>query len=129
MTAQPVDYDLNDEQQATLARVMRGDALCLVNKIRIEQITKHGHTDDADAMEPISRLPKRARDMVNHALEDLLMPKETGIPLAYKHMAKAAAMLLAGMDRIEPELRRIEASQSRAGATPDLFDTQQEQAA
>jgi hypothetical protein len=123
------ERELNSDQMATLVRVMQGEALCVVNKIRMEQITKYGHSDEADAMEPVSLLPKRARDMVNHALEDLLMPKETGIPLAYKHMAKAAAMLLAGMDRIAPELARIQASQNRAGTTPDLFDARQGEAA
>ncbi len=120
----PPDMDLTPAQQATLVRVMRGDALCLVNTFRIEQIVKHGHSDEADQNEPVSRLPKAARDMITAVLEDLLMPKETGIPLAYKHMAKAAAMLLAGMDRIAPELHRIEAEQLRRGIAkaPDLFD-------
>jgi hypothetical protein len=115
------DLDLTPAQQATLVRVMQGEALCLVNKLRIEQIVRHGHHDEADQNEPVGRLPKAARDMVTAVLEDLMLPKETGIPLAYKHMAKAAAMLLAGMDRIAPELHRLEAEQLRRGITRDLF--------
>jgi hypothetical protein len=120
--ATPPD-ELTQEQQATLDRVMKGEALCLVNKFRIDQITKFGHSDEADANEPVSRLPKMARDEINAVLEDLMMPKETGVPLAYKHMAKAAAMLLAGMDRIAPELARIERDRELVGraATLDLF--------
>jgi hypothetical protein len=120
------DLDLSPAQQATLVRVMRGEALCVVNKIRIEQIVKHGHSDEADQNEPVSRLPKAARDTINAVLEDLMMPKETGLPLAYKHMAKAAAMLLAGMDRIAPELHRLEAEQLRRGITRDLFAKNEE---
>ncbi|WP_397604995.1 hypothetical protein [Sphingorhabdus sp.] len=110
--------DLTPEQQATLDRVLKGEALCRVNTLRIEQITKFGHTDEADANEPVNRLPKFAREEINAALEDLMMPRETGIPLAYKRMAKAAAMLLAGMDRIQPELDRLQRARP---STPDLF--------
>jgi hypothetical protein len=120
------DLDLSPAQQATLVRVMQCEALCVTNKYRIEQIVKHGHSDEADANEPVSRLPKAARDLTNAALEDLMLPKETGIPLAYKRMAKAAAMLLAGMDRIAPELHRLQAEQRHRGMAPDLFDLKEQ---
>lgn len=123
MTSLPIEPDLTPAQLSTLLRVMKGEALCLVNSFRIEQIVKHGHSDEADQNEPVSRLPKAARDTINAVLEDLMMPRETGMPLAYKHMAKAAAMLLAGMDRIAPELARIKAEQSSQGIrAPGLFD-------
>jgi hypothetical protein len=117
MTSIATPPDLTSEQQATLDRVMKGEAVCLVNKYRIEQVTKNGHTDEADANEPVNRLPKMVREEINAVLEDLMLPRETGIPLAYKRMAKAAAMLLAGMDRIAPELARLQ----RERRTPDLF--------
>jgi hypothetical protein len=128
MTPPPIEpeLDLSPAQQATLVRVMQGEALCLVNKIRIEQIVKHGHSDEADQNEPVSHLPKAARDMITAVLEDLRIPKETGVPLAYKHMAKAAAMLLAGMDRIAPELHRLEAEADRRNTTRDLFARNEE---
>lgn len=118
MTNTATPPDLTPEQQATLDRVRKGDAVRLVAQMRLEQITKFGHTDEADANEPVNRLPKFAREEINAALEDLMMPRETGIPLAYKRMAKAAAMLLAGMDRIQPELNRL---QRERPSTPDLF--------
>lgn len=110
--------DLNSAQLATLIRVMQGEALCLVNKFRLEQITRFGHSDEADNMEPVDYLPKLARNEINAVLEDLMMPRDIGIPLAYKHLAKAAAMLLAGMDRIAPQMAEL---QRRHPVTQDLF--------
>lgn len=72
---------------------------------RHRQIAKFGHTPERDAALPLKQLPREAARFLNMAIEDCQFHREDWRTAARKHLIRAAAMILAAMDRIalEPE--------------------------
>lgn len=92
------------QQYATLERLTQLKALLAVNKVRIEQCTIHGHTDESDADEPIFAMLRAARSRVDGALERLTLGRDDqmeNIEYARRYTVKAAALLLAQIDRFD----------------------------
>lgn len=91
-----------------LLAAISGPALNAVLEARIEQIVKHGHTPAQDAAMPLKVLPHHARSMILDAT-DLMDPGcRRNLTVARRRIAKAAAMLLAAIDRIDVELAKGE---------------------
>ena len=91
-------------QYATLERLTQLKALIAVNKVRIEQCTLHGHTDESDADEPIFTMLRGARNRIDGALERLTLGRDDqtqNIEYARRYTVKAAALLLAQIDRFD----------------------------
>lgn len=103
--------DTSEDQRRTLDRLMaHPTALLTVNALRIEQVTKHGHSDESDmALESVRSLPRAARDRIDSALEHLHGNYHTteSLTIARKQLAKGLAIGLAAIDRIDGELKAI----------------------
>ena len=70
---------------------------------RIRQIARFGHTPESDAALPLRQLPREAARFLNAAIEDVQFHREGWRQHARRHLIRAAAMILAAMDRIEAE--------------------------
>lgn len=107
----PTD-DLNSAQRATLERLMLcPDALLFVNALRIDQVRKHGHSDESDLeLESVRSLPRAARDRIDSALDHLQGNHHTteSLATARRQIAKACAIALAAFDRITFEMERLQ---------------------
>lgn len=110
---QPLDGggvpDFTPAQYATLVRLTQLKALLAVNKVRIEQVTLHGHTDESDADEPIFTMLKAARQRIDMALDRLTLGRTDqaeNIAYAQRYTIKAAALLLAQIDRFDVILEK-----------------------
>jgi hypothetical protein len=99
----PAPLSLQDD----LLAAVTGTALCAVVAMRVDQIAKHGHTADGDAMLPPSSLLNTAKSILTSALaltsgyDRDLVELERGQRCA----AKAAAMCMAAHDRIALAIR------------------------
>lgn len=92
--------EFNSAQAATLDRLMTNPvALLHVNALRIEQVTKHGHSDETDAEERLDKMIARGRDRMNDAF-DFARSGPANHQLAHRKLAIAAAIALAAMDWI-----------------------------
>lgn len=86
-----------EEIMAALA----GPAARMALQMRLEQIVKHGHDREHDEMLPIMRLPQLAREQLSMALDTSLTAGDRrDLRVAKLRLARAAAMCLAGIDRI-----------------------------
>jgi hypothetical protein len=79
-----------------------------VLEMRLEQIVKHGHTPERDAELAMRHLPANARSMIIDSM-DLLEGPHRNLVVAKRRLAKAAAMLIAAIDRVSVEIAAIEA--------------------
>ena len=91
-----------------LLAVVCGPAVKAVLEARIAPVVKHGHTPANDANVPLKILPAHARSMIIDTM-DLLDGPPGRLPahnltVARRRLAKAAAMLLAAIDRVDVEL-------------------------
>jgi hypothetical protein len=102
-SAADVPLARTDELLAAIA----GSAVKAVLEARIEQILKHGHSPEADAELTLKYLPHHARSMIIDAV-DLL--QESGphrnLVVGRRRLAKAAAMLLAAIDRVDIDIAK-----------------------
>jgi hypothetical protein len=90
-----------------LLAAISGPAVKAVLEARIEQIVKHGHSVEADAGLTLKYLPHNARSMILDA-SDLLDGQHRNLVVGRRRLAKAAAMLLAAIDRVDLELAKGE---------------------
>ena len=95
-------HELNSAQQATLDRLMRHPAALLdVNKLRMEQVTKHGHSDESDAEERLINMIGRSRERLTHAMEYCGRSEATNFDYIRRKLAISAALSMAAMDWID----------------------------
>jgi hypothetical protein len=95
-------HELNSAQQATLDRLMRHPAALLdVNKLRMEQVTKHGHSDESDAEERLINMIGRSRERLTHAMEYCGRNEATNFDYIRRKLAISAALSMAAMDWID----------------------------
>lgn len=100
--------DLPDNERQDVEDACSSPAWQIVSKLRIEQITRYGHTSDQDDMEPLFHLAKRARQYSHDATETLsLNASGDGLDKAYAKAARAAATNIALMDRITRTKRKL----------------------
>lgn len=106
-------HELNSAQQATLDRLMTQPAsLLTVNALRIEQVTKHGHSDESDAVTSIVQMLRHTRERFDDAIEYAQNARSCAdrsrrkacLAAAHRKAAIAAAMALANMDRLQFEM-------------------------
>jgi hypothetical protein len=94
---------------AELARALAGPASRLVAEMRLEQILKHGHDAEEDAMQPIDRLPRLAHERLIRALDHIRGTAQSrNLAVARLDLGRAAAMCLAAIDRIDLAMKRDE---------------------
>lgn len=94
---------LNSAQAATLERLMQSPtALLEVNRLRLEQVTKHGHSDEADALCRFRDIIAQAEQRIGDG-RDLLGRGLGSRETARMKFLKAAAILMAVADKIELE--------------------------
>ncbi|MEZ5688722.1 MAG: hypothetical protein R3E21_08085 [Caenibius sp.] len=74
-----------------------------VMTMREEQIVKFGHTPEQDAMLPAHYLPKQARGYLEHAIDELTIGPEGWEARARKRLIRAAALILAAIDRLDAD--------------------------
>lgn len=74
-----------------------------VMAMREEQILKFGHTPARDALRPVHYLPKQARGYLDHAIDELTIGPEGWEARARKRLIRAAAMILAAIDRLDAD--------------------------
>jgi hypothetical protein len=101
-----------------LIAAVAGDALRATVHMRVEQIVKHGHTVEGDAMLPIGMLPREAKDRVISAIEAIgVTGRDRDLGLAMRRLDRAAALCWAARDRIQVALDEIPAApQAQGGA-------------
>lgn len=106
-------HELNSAQQGTLDRLMTAPtALLEVNARRLEQVTKHGHSDESDAEMSFVQMLRHTRERLDDAIEFAQQARSCADPerrrnflvVAHKKTAIAAAMALANMDRLNFEM-------------------------
>jgi sugar phosphate isomerase/epimerase len=98
------------EQLPSLIAALQGPAVRLALEMRLEQIVRHGHDAEADAMLPLDHLPRQARDRLVAAIEQISATAEKrNLPVAMKNLARTAALCLAAIDRIRPIVEREQA--------------------
>lgn len=101
--------ELNSAQQATLDRLMtRPTALQDVNVLRIEQVTKHGHSDESDADDRLVRMIERGRDRLTHAMEHCGPNEAKSFEYIRRKLAISAALSMAAIDWIDNHKPEIE---------------------
>ena len=84
---------------------VEGRAIEAVLAERTRQIAKFGHTPESDAALPLKQLPREAARFLTAAIEDVQYQRDAWRNHARRHLIRAAAMILAAMDRIEAEPR------------------------
>lgn len=101
--------ELNSAQQATFDRLVANPvALLEVNVRRIEQVTKHGHSDESDAEMSFVQMLRHTRERLDDAIEFAQNARSCAdrarrngyLVTARGKIAIAAAMALANMDRL-----------------------------
>jgi hypothetical protein len=95
------------EQYATLERLTRLQALLAVNEVRLEQVTKWGHTDESDANQPIWWHAREANARLSAAIDYLRMGGKDAIPTARKQLLKGLALGLTAIDRLDAILDQL----------------------
>lgn len=98
-----------------VANAIRGPAVQLAIEMRIEAIMRFGHGAEHDAMLPIGELPTVARKYLVEAAERIGGSEEKrSLPAARKSLARAAALCMAAMDRLDAAIA-AEAKQRELG--------------
>lgn len=80
-----------------------GDSLEAVLVERRRQIEQFGHTPQADAALALAHLPKLARQFAADAIDDVQFQRGDWRRNARRHLARAGAMVLAAIDRLDAE--------------------------
>lgn len=84
-----------------LIAAISGEAVKCVLEMRIEQIVKHGHTPENDAMLPLLWLPRQAVGYGQIACERIgVTGKDRNLDTAVKALSRQAALAIAAIDRI-----------------------------
>lgn len=102
------------EQYATLERLTGLRALLAVNEVRIEQVTKWGHTDESDADQPIFWHAKKAQERIGDAVDILRhagpdsVDKRQRIANARTKLLKGLALGLTAIDRLDAILDQLQ---------------------
>jgi hypothetical protein len=94
-------------QADDMVALVTGPALKAIVAARVDQVAKHGHTPDRDADLPLKHLPHHARSMLLDTV-DLLEGPHRNLVVARRRLAKAAAMLMAAIDRVDLEIAKGE---------------------
>lgn len=95
--AQPPELDL-----AMVARALSGPASRLVAEMRLEQIVKHGHDAENDAMLSIDRLPRVAHERLIRVLDHIRGEgPNRNLPAARRDLGRIAAICMAAIDRLD----------------------------
>lgn len=89
------------EQHATLKRLGSLKAVLAVNAVRLEQVTKWGHTDESDADQPVWWHAKQAEARIHDAVEILRTGDPDRFTTAHKKLLKGLALGLTALDRID----------------------------
>lgn len=98
-----------------VANAIRGPAVQAAIEARIEQIVRYGHDSEHDAMQPIDELPRLARKHLSEASERIAgLGEKRHLPAARRSLARAAALCLAAMDRLDAA-QAAEAKQQELG--------------
>lgn len=85
-----------------VANAIRGPAVQAAIEARIEQVVRYGHDSEHDAMQPIGALPELARkELVMTAERISGLGERRQLAAARKSLARAAALCLAAMDRLD----------------------------
>lgn len=93
--------DLSPDQQTTLTRILKGQALRDVYKVRCEQVTHKQHSDEKDLEHALGFLPREARSRIDAALENLPAKGEPDPERARQYLVIAGAIIFAAIDRID----------------------------
>lgn len=105
--AQPV-IDLADNVAQAVVDASASKAWQDIARIRIEQITKYGHTPEQDDFHPMSELARSAQDKLAGAKDQLSLGGWEYLGAARKKLVTAAAMIIAQIDRIDRKLAQRE---------------------
>jgi hypothetical protein len=90
------------EQAEEIMAALQGSAVRAVLEARVEQIAKHGHGREHDAMLPIGALPRRAKEMAQMASEVIdATVEQRNLDVARRRLARTAALCLAAIDRLD----------------------------
>lgn len=85
-----------------IANAIRGPAMQATIDMRIEQIVRHGHDSEHDAMLPIDRLARDAAGRFAAAVDHMSGAGERrDLAAARRVLVRAAAIGLAAIDRID----------------------------
>lgn len=85
-----------------VANAIRGPAVQAAIEARIEQIMRYGHDSEHDGMLAIGALPDLARQQLVMSIERIAGTAEIRqLPAARKSLARAAALCLAAIDRLD----------------------------
>ncbi len=88
---------------AEIQEAIVGETIEALKAARIEQIGKHGHDAEHDAMLPIDQLPRLAQGRIVHALDQIqAFAGARNLPAARLNLLRGAAILLAAVDRLAP---------------------------
>ena len=93
--------NLNDDQQQTLTRILRGEALRAVFGERCEQVTRKQHSDAQDLDHNPDFLPKEAMSRIAAAIEQLPSKGKPNPEMARRYLVIAGALIFAAIDRID----------------------------
>lgn len=74
-----------------------------VMAVREEQIVTFGHTPQEDAALPVNYLPEQARKYLTDAKDEIMRHAPGWQDRASRKLARAGALVLAAMDRLELE--------------------------
>jgi hypothetical protein len=83
-----------------LARAVGGEALRAIVTERVEQIVRHGYGAEHEAALALRQLPALARSQIIHGMDRL---SGGDLVAGRRWLAKAAAVLMAAIDRIDVE--------------------------
>jgi hypothetical protein len=104
-SAADVPLARTDELLAAIA----GPSVKCVLEMRIEQIVKHGHSQENDETLPLLWLPKAVLQHAQIACDRIgVTGKDRNLPAAEKSLARTAALCLAALDRIRRARERGE---------------------
>jgi hypothetical protein len=104
---------LTREQYLTLERLTKLKALLAVNEVRVEQVTKWGHTDESDAQEPVYWHAKKAAERIHDSIDILrnaqhcIVDKRQRLQSARTKLLKGLALGLTAIDRIDALLDQL----------------------
>lgn len=102
-----VDADGADAAGAVASQVRSGPAVADVVAFRVQQIVQYDYLAEDDADLPPDRLPRMAKERLVHAIDQIACaPDMRNLPAARKNLARAGAVVLAAMDRIDVEITK-----------------------
>jgi hypothetical protein len=91
-----------------LAAAVSGEALRAVVAARVEQIVRHGHAAEGDAMLPLGYLTGEALRRLQAGRDVIVHGDRQNLAVGRRRLAAVAALCLAEIDRIDIALARKE---------------------